>query len=93
MKRKRAFNFRSGGALLVAVSFFLGVINATADQFGTSVATDWQNWAAFSQGGGLSDTTTVTDQSGGTYVKGNVGVWGTGNVSLSGNAILDGDLY
>jgi len=93
MKRKRAFNFRSGSALLVAVSFFLGVINATADQFGTSVATDWQNWAAFSQGGGLSDTTTVTDQSGGTYVKGNVGVWGSGNVTLSGNAILDGDLY
>jgi hypothetical protein len=93
--KRASFNFRSGSALLLAsaVSFFLGVTNATADQFGTSVATDWQNWAAFSQGGGVSDTTTVTDQSGGTYVKGNVGVWGPGNISLSGNAILDGDLY
>jgi Ice-binding-like len=92
---KRAFNFRSRSALLlaVAVSFFLGVTNATADQFGTTTLTDWQHWAAFSQGGGVSDTTTVTDQSGGTYVKGNVGVWGPGNISLSGNAILDGDLY
>src|SRR6266403_5725106 len=91
---KRTFTFRPGSVLLLAVAlpFFLSAINAAADQFGTTVAPDWQNWAAFSQGGGVSDTT-ADEQSGGTYVKGNVGVWGTGNVTLSGNAILDGDLY
>ena len=90
---KSVLNLSAKAALVLAVAgpFFLGALNATADQFGTTVATDWQNWAAFSQGGGVTDT--VTDQSGGTYVKGNIGVWGSGNVSLSGNAILDGDLY
>jgi hypothetical protein len=82
---------RAALAFAVAASFFLGNLNAFADQFGTSVATDWQNWAAFSQGGGV--TGTVTDQSGGSYIKGNVGVWGSGNISLSGSAVIDGELY
>ena len=78
-------------SLAITFSFFLGVFNATADQFGTTVATDWQTWTVFSQGGGVSDT--AEDQTGSGYVKGKVGVWGNGNVSLSGSAIIDGDLF
>jgi hypothetical protein len=79
------------GLLLATVSFLLNTVSVCfADQFGTTVATDWQNWAAFSQGGGGGD---AFQQAGTSYVKGNVGVWGSGDVSLSASAILDGDLY
>jgi Flp pilus assembly protein TadG len=91
MKFSLVSRLRSG-LLLATVSFLLNTVSVCfADQFGTTVATDWQDWAAFSQGAGVNG---VVDQQGGTsYVKGNVGVWGNGNITLSSSAILDGDLY
>jgi hypothetical protein len=49
-------------------------------------------WAIFSLGGDISDTTTADTFSGSTYVKGDVGVAGSGNITMSGGTI-DGDLY
>jgi len=49
-------------------------------------------WGMFSLGGGISDATTADDISGTTYVKGDVGVAGSGDIQMSGGTI-DGDLY
>jgi len=49
-------------------------------------------WGMFSLGRGISDATTADDISGTTYVKGDVGVAGSGDIQMSGGTI-DGDLY
>jgi hypothetical protein len=54
---------------------------------------DLERWGVFSLGGDVTSTTTVNDHSGSTYVKGDVGVAGAGNINMSGSAIIDGDLY
>jgi cytoskeletal protein CcmA (bactofilin family) len=93
MKFAPISRFRSG-LLLATLALLLNTVSVSfADQFGTTVAPDWQTWAVFSQGGGVTDNTVVDDQSGTTSVQGNVGVWGTGNINLSGNATINGDLY
>ena len=51
-----------------------------------------QQWTVFSLGGGITDTTTTDDLSGSTYIKGNVGVGGSGDINLTGNATIDGNL-
>jgi cytoskeletal protein CcmA (bactofilin family) len=50
-------------------------------------------WAAFSLGGGISDTTLADDFSGNATIKGDVGVAGSGNIQLSGKALINGNLY
>lgn len=83
-----------GGVLLVALTLlFVGVLTSLADQFGTTTALDWQRWTVFSQGAGVPASTVVYAQSGSSYVNGDVGVWGTGNINLSNTATIDGDLY
>ena len=78
----------------LAASFYLAALSAQATllqalpEFG-----DLGRWAAFSLGGGISETDTIDQFTGNTYIQGDVGVAGDGNISLAGNATIDGDLY
>jgi hypothetical protein len=54
---------------------------------------DLLRWGAFSLGGGVTDTTTADNFGGTTDVFGDVGVAGSGNITMSGNATIHGDLY
>jgi hypothetical protein len=51
-----------------------------------------QQWTVFSLGGGITDTDTTDELSGNTYIRGNVGVAGSGDINMSGNATIDGNL-
>jgi hypothetical protein len=51
---------------------------------------DLERWALFSLGAGVSD---VDQLSGNNLIKGDVGVAGSGNITMSGNATINGDLY
>ena len=79
--------------LIVAVFTLPSAFNASAN-----LLTDFpemaplQQWTVFSLGGGITDTTTTDDLSGSTYIKGNVGVGGSGDINLTGNATIDGNL-
>lgn len=87
--------FRSRLLAGCAVLFALNTFSAKADLFTTcgidlGAAGRTKSWAIFSLGGGV---TTVADASGSSYILGDVGAAGNGNVVLDGNATLDGDLY
>lgn len=78
-----------------AIFFALNPFSANADLFTTcgvdlGAAGRTKSWAIFSLGGGI---TTAADATGSSYIGGDVGAAGNGNVNLGGNAILDGDLY
>ena len=80
--------------LFAAASLFLGAAGIRADisqavpEFG-----DLERWAAFSLGGGITDTDTIDNFAGTTDIYGDVGVAGDGNITLSGSATIHGDLY
>ena len=80
--------------LFAAASRFLGAAGIRADisqavpEFG-----DLERWAAFSLGGGITDTDTIDNFAGTTDIYGDVGVAGDGNITLSGSATIHGDLY
>jgi hypothetical protein len=79
--------------VIIALLSCFGGFEAKADIFticgvDLGAAGRTQQWATFSLGGGLSDT--LSDNS---YVQGNVGVAGAGNITLSGNATINGDLW
>jgi len=80
--------------LFAAASLFLGAADIRADisqavpEFG-----DLRRWAAFSLGGGVTETDVIDQFTGTTDIYGDVGVAGDGNISLSGSATIHGDLY
>jgi hypothetical protein len=80
--------------LFAAVSLFLAAADIRADisqavpEFG-----DLRRWAAFSLGGGVTETDVIDQFTGTTDIYGDVGVAGDGNISLSGSATIHGDLY
>lgn len=87
--------FRNRLLAAVAIVFALGTFNAKADLFTTcgvdlGLAGRTKAWAIFSLGGGV---TTAADATGSSYIGGDVAAAGNGNVTLGGNATLDGDLY
>ena len=80
--------------LFAAASLFLAAADIRADisqavpEFG-----DLRRWAAFSLGGGITETDVIDQFTGTTDIYGDVGVAGDGNISLSGSATIHGDLY
>src|SRR6267378_748120 len=80
--------------LFAAASLFLGAADIRANisqaipEFG-----DLRRWAAFSLGGGITETDVIDQFTGTTDIYGDVGVAGDGNISLSGSATIHGDLY
>src|SRR6476659_8157148 len=80
--------------LFAAASLFLAPVDIRADisqavpEFG-----DLRRWAAFSLGGGITETDVIDQFTGTTDIYGDVGVAGDGNISLSGSATIHGDLY
>jgi hypothetical protein len=80
--------------LFAAASLFLAAADIRADitaavpGFG-----DLRRWAAFSLGGGITETDVIDQFTGTTDIYGDVGVAGDGNISLSGSATIHGDLY
>jgi hypothetical protein len=83
--------------IAIATPLLFGGFSASANLLTTfpemgDPETGLLRWAMFSLGGGITDTTTATTFSGTTYVKGDVGVAGSGDITMSGGTI-DGDLY
>ena len=80
--------------LFAAASFFLPAVDIRADisqalpEFG-----DLRRWAAFSLGGGVTETDVIDQFTGTTDIYGDVGVAGDGNISLTGSATIHGNLY
>src|SRR2546421_11982198 len=80
--------------LFAAASLFLAAADIRADisqavpEFG-----DLRRWAAFSLGGGITETDVIDQFTGTTDIYGDVGVAGDGNISLTGSATIHGDLY
>jgi len=92
------YSARSGfgiNALLLACLLGLLPLAASASTLQSSgvnlgeAGPDHHEWAIFSLGGGVSDTDTFTN---GATITGDVGVAGTGNVSLNGGASIHGTL-
>lgn len=74
-------------SLAIATSLVLGALPAGANILTAEPEMgDLLRWGAFSLGGG-------DDYSGATDIFGDVGVAGSGNISMSGNATIHGDLY
>jgi cytoskeletal protein CcmA (bactofilin family) len=88
-------NYRKVGLLMaLAVPFFLGAFSASAHLLQVLPEMgDLERWGAFSLGGGITDTTKADDLDGNTFIKGDVGVAGSGNITMSGNATINGNLY
>jgi hypothetical protein len=96
MKNKRhSLGFRfSKAALLAACSLFLTHLQSFASPLLSAgvdlgAAGRTQNWAIFSLGVDLDDTDTLRGR---TEVFGNIGVAGTGNITLKGRAVVDGTI-
>jgi Ice-binding-like len=80
-------------SLAIAVSFFLGAFNASANLLqALPTMGDLLRWGVFSLGDFTIDDT-AAKTSGRTYVMGDVGVAGTGNITMSGKSAIDGNLY
>jgi len=80
--------------LFAAASLFLGAADIRADisqavpEFG-----DLRRWAAFSLGGGVTETDVIDQFTGTTDIYGDVGFAGDGNSWLSGSGAIHGDSY
>jgi hypothetical protein len=97
MKTSLTYHMRAFFVLMIAAPLFLGAFSASANLLTTfpemgDPQTGLLRWGGFSLGGGITDTTTADDISGTSYVKGDVGVAGSGDIQMSGGTI-DGDLY
>ena len=80
--------------LFAAASLFLTAADIRADITAAVPAFgDLRRWAAFSLGGGITETDVIDQFTGTTDIYGDVGVAGDGNISLSGSATIHGDLY
>jgi hypothetical protein len=91
----RCSRFRSRFLPAFFIVFALSAFSAKADLFTTcgidlGAAGRTKSWAVFALGGGV---TTVADASGTSYIEGDVGAAGNGNVTLDGGAVLNGNLY
>jgi hypothetical protein len=82
-------------SLAIAASFILGALPASANILSAEPEMgDLLRWGAFSLGGSITDTSTATNLSGSTdNIFGDVGVAGSGNITMSGNATIHGNLY
>jgi fibronectin-binding autotransporter adhesin len=80
--------------LAIATSLVLWALPASANILSAEPEMgDLLRWGAFSLGGGVTDTTTADNFSGTTDIFGDVGVAGSGNITMSGSATIHGNLY
>src|SRR5437870_10330687 len=78
----------------IAVSFFLGAFNASANLLqALPPMGDLLRWGVFSLGGNITLDDLAAKASGRTYVQGDVGIAGSGNITMSGKSAIDGNLY
>lgn len=80
--------------IVAAASCFLGAVSTQANLLTTFPEMgDLLRWSAFSLGGGVTSTDTADDFVGTTDIYGDVGVAGSGNITMTGSATIHGDLY